>query len=77
MRVTIASLETMGAVSGEPDPTDGRQTVFSLTPSSLVASSAHNRMLARKPGIYILDEGVCIRLENDIRRPSKSELAYL
>ena len=32
MRVTVASLETLKVVSGEPDPTDGRQTIFSLTP---------------------------------------------
>ena len=35
MRVTAASLETMGVVSGEPDPADGRQTIFSLTPAFL------------------------------------------
>ncbi len=32
MRVTVAGLETMGAVSGAPDPADGRQTIFELTP---------------------------------------------
>ncbi|MGU7780812.1 MarR family winged helix-turn-helix transcriptional regulator [Burkholderia sp. PU8-34] len=32
MRVTVATLETMGAVSGAPDPTDGRQTLIALTP---------------------------------------------
>ncbi|EMN5128107.1 MarR family transcriptional regulator [Burkholderia contaminans] len=32
MRVTVATLETLGAVSGEPDPTDGRQTLITLTP---------------------------------------------
>ena len=31
MRVTVAGLEKMGLVSGEKDPTDGRQTFFSLT----------------------------------------------
>jgi DNA-binding MarR family transcriptional regulator len=31
MRVTVASLERMRLVSGERDPTDGRQTFFSLT----------------------------------------------
>jgi DNA-binding MarR family transcriptional regulator len=35
MRVTVASLETMGLVSGAPDPADGRQTIFSLTPACL------------------------------------------
>jgi DNA-binding MarR family transcriptional regulator len=33
MRVTVASVETMGVVSGEPHPTDRRQTIFSLTPA--------------------------------------------
>ena len=32
MRITVAGLETMGAVNGKPDPTDGRQTVIDLTP---------------------------------------------
>ncbi|MBN3832239.1 MarR family transcriptional regulator [Burkholderia sp. Ac-20344] len=32
MRVTVAALETLGAVSGEPDPSDGRQTLIALTP---------------------------------------------
>ena len=31
MRVTVASLEQMGLVSGTQDPTDGRKTFFSLT----------------------------------------------
>ena len=31
MRVTVASLEKMGLVSGKQDPTDGRQTFLSLT----------------------------------------------
>ena len=29
----IAALETAGLVSGAPDPTDGRQTILSLTPA--------------------------------------------
>ena len=33
MLVTVASLETMRAISGEPDPTDGRQTLIDLTPT--------------------------------------------
>jgi len=33
MRMTVAALETAGAVSGKPDPDDGRQTFVSLTPS--------------------------------------------
>lgn len=35
MRVTVAGLETLGLVSGAPDPADGRQTIFSLTPACL------------------------------------------
>jgi DNA-binding MarR family transcriptional regulator len=33
MRVTVAGLEAMGAISGEPDPADGRQTLIALTPT--------------------------------------------
>jgi DNA-binding MarR family transcriptional regulator len=33
MRVTVAGLEAMGAISGEADPTDGRQTLIALTPT--------------------------------------------
>src|SRR5471030_235180 len=32
MRITVAGLEAMKAVSGKPDPTDGRQTLVDLTP---------------------------------------------
>ncbi len=35
MRVTVAGLERMGVVSGAPDPADGRQTIFHLTPAFL------------------------------------------
>jgi DNA-binding MarR family transcriptional regulator len=35
MRVTVASLETAGAVSGQPDPADGRQNICTLTPAFL------------------------------------------
>lgn len=34
MGATIAALESAGFVSGTPHPTDGRQTVWSLTPTS-------------------------------------------
>lgn len=33
MRMTVATLESMGAVSGAPDPADGRQTLIALTPA--------------------------------------------
>lgn len=33
MRVTVAALEAMHAVSGKPDPLDGRQTLINLTPA--------------------------------------------
>jgi DNA-binding MarR family transcriptional regulator len=33
MRITVAALEAAGAVSGKPDPKDGRQTFVSLTPA--------------------------------------------
>jgi DNA-binding MarR family transcriptional regulator len=35
MRVTVGSLKTAGVVSGEPDPLDRRQSIFSLTPAFL------------------------------------------
>jgi DNA-binding MarR family transcriptional regulator len=34
MGATIASLQSAGFVSGAPHPTDGRQTLLSLTPAS-------------------------------------------
>jgi DNA-binding MarR family transcriptional regulator len=34
MGATIASLQSAGFVSGTPHPTDGRQTLLSLTPAS-------------------------------------------
>jgi len=33
MRITVAGLEAMGAIRGEPDPSDGRQTLIALTPA--------------------------------------------
>lgn len=32
MRTTVAGLQAMKAVSGKPDPSDGRQTLVDLTP---------------------------------------------
>jgi DNA-binding MarR family transcriptional regulator len=43
MRITVAGLQAMVAVSGKPDSTDGRQTLIDLTPSfrkTLTASRA-------------------------------------
>jgi DNA-binding MarR family transcriptional regulator len=33
MRITVAGLESIGAISGEPDPADGRKTLIALTPT--------------------------------------------
>ncbi|WP_438867747.1 MarR family winged helix-turn-helix transcriptional regulator [Pseudomonas sp. L1(2025)] len=33
MRITVAGLEALQAISGQPDPTDGRQTLIELTPA--------------------------------------------
>src|ERR1700761_1308146 len=33
MGANVAALETAGLVSGAPDPNDGRQTIWSLTPA--------------------------------------------
>jgi DNA-binding MarR family transcriptional regulator len=41
MRVTVAALEKMGAVSGRPDPTDGRQSLIDLTPDFRKALDAN------------------------------------
>ncbi|KAA0015296.1 MarR family transcriptional regulator [Salinicola corii] len=43
MRITVARLEAMQAISGKPDPADGRQTLLDLTPdfrANLEASRA-------------------------------------
>jgi len=43
MRITVAGLETMKAIRGKPDPSDGRQTLIELTPGfrkHLIASRA-------------------------------------
>jgi DNA-binding MarR family transcriptional regulator len=32
MRITVAGLEAVGAISGKPDPSDARQTLIDLTP---------------------------------------------
>ena len=41
MRVTVVGLESMKVVSGNPDPTDGRQTLIDLTPSFRKALNAN------------------------------------
>ena len=41
MRVTVAGLARMGAVSGKPDSTDGRQTLIDLTPDLRKALNAN------------------------------------
>ncbi|OTP77929.1 Transcriptional regulator, MarR family [Caballeronia sordidicola] len=33
MRVTVAGLEAIGAISGKADPADGRKTLIDLTPA--------------------------------------------
>ena len=35
MGATVATLEAAGLVKGSPDPSDGRQTILSLTPACL------------------------------------------
>ena len=41
MRVTVAALEATGAVSGKPDPGDGRQTLIEVTPGLRKALNAN------------------------------------
>jgi DNA-binding MarR family transcriptional regulator len=50
MRVTVSSLETAGLVSGEPDQTDGRQTIFSLTRAC--RETLKNTRAAREDWLY-------------------------
>lgn len=33
MGATVATLESLGMIAGTPDPSDGRQTILSLTPA--------------------------------------------
>ena len=40
MRITVAGLETMGMVRRAPDPADGRQIIFNLTPGCLTTLKA-------------------------------------
>ncbi|MGO4332767.1 MarR family winged helix-turn-helix transcriptional regulator [Cupriavidus sp. 2TAF22] len=40
MGETVSALKSAGLVSGAPDPTDGRQTVLSLTPACVEAVRA-------------------------------------
>jgi DNA-binding MarR family transcriptional regulator len=51
MGATIAALEAEGLVTGEPDPQDGRQTIWRLTPACLervaVARAAREDWLYR------------------------------
>jgi DNA-binding MarR family transcriptional regulator len=41
MGATVATLESLGMIAGAPDPTDGRQTILSLTPAfrEIIATS--------------------------------------
>jgi len=50
MRITVAALEAAGAVSGKPDPQDGRQTFLSLTPA--FAKILRNGRAAREDWLF-------------------------
>ena len=66
MRVTVASLETMGAVSGAPDPADGRQTIFNLTPASVKTL---------KIGRAVKEDWLCRALQAQLTPREQDELA--
>ena len=46
MRITVAGLEAMKAITGKPDPTDGRQTLVDLTPTGLDGKTAETRQVS-------------------------------
>lgn len=48
MGETVAALKAAGFVSGAPDPSDGRQTVLSLTPSCAEAIQRGLRSYSRR-----------------------------
>lgn len=66
MRITVASLETRGMVSGAPDPADRRQTIFSLTPACLQAL---------KTGRSVKQDWLCRALQAQIAPREQTELA--
>jgi DNA-binding MarR family transcriptional regulator len=65
MRVTVASLETMGVVSGAPDPADGRKTIFNLTPAFLKTL---------KTGRAVRDDWLCRALQAQLTLREQDEL---
>jgi DNA-binding MarR family transcriptional regulator len=66
MRVTVAGLARMGAVSGKPDSTDGRQTLIGLTPDLRKALNANR---AAK------DDWLLRALQMQLSQPERTELA--
>jgi DNA-binding MarR family transcriptional regulator len=66
MRVTVAGLEATGAVSGKPDPTDGRQTLIDVTPGFQKALNANR---AAK------DDWLLRAVQTQLSPPEQAELA--
>jgi DNA-binding MarR family transcriptional regulator len=65
MRVTVASLETMGLVSGAPDPADGRQTILSLTPACRKTLEA-NRAAKQDWLVHALEAHLTLREQDEL-----------
>jgi DNA-binding MarR family transcriptional regulator len=65
MRVTVAGLETMGLVSRAPDPTDGRQTILSLTPACLKTLKT-NRAVKQDWLVRALESQLTPREQNEL-----------
>lgn len=66
MRITVAGLEAMQAISGKPDPTDGRQTLIDLTPGfrKIVKQSRAAK-----------DDWLCHALQAQLSPQERAELA--
>ena len=66
MRVTVARLEAAGAIGGQSDPTDRRQTLIDLTPDFRKALNANR---AAK------DDWLLRAVQTQLSHPEQSELA--
>lgn len=67
MGAIVAALETMGQVSGSPDPSDGRQTILSVTPS-FQASLAVSRAARQDWLSHIIQDRLALDEQQDLAR---------
>lgn len=68
MRVTVASLEALGAVTGSPDPADGRQTLIALT------ATFHARLQASRA---VREDWLCRALDAQLTADEQHALAAI